>query len=577
MKIVSIVCGLFIMIGLTVAQPVLEWAAVDSFVGDYPVPKVAFDHEGNVFWAGPYYKGYGYRFAFAVAKYDPSGHRLWFSEYSNFYDIEVGFHPARLGLAVNNEGSAVIASQICMDEYAQPDILAVQFSPNGALQWSHRFYKDPDSHMQDEFGCMTMDQAGNVYITGHIKDPATLNSYLSTICYTPTGDTCGINISETVYPDTVGDISMMGLDIVLDSRHNCIITGQTHVQDWMPGGNNILVKGRGWYTHWGDPKKGELGIAVAVDSADNVIVLGIDYEHEMSWESEYFLRGHFILLKYSAGGALLWSKSHIFGDETYFHKGEYTEKKPIALAVDRKGNIVVTGYLKSDSTGSDVCLVKFDPKGNELWRRFYNRPEHGADDRPVSMFLDSLDNIYVVGKTHHGTFFEWDITLWKYSPQGDLLWTVFTNVDSINSEYPYHAVMDEQGCIYVVGGFLNKQHTGPEGVVLLKYSSIYTDIPSPDKVHLSREFRLFSNYPNPFNPSTTIRFELNRSCEVKLQVFDLLGRRVRTLVSGRLSAGRHTRTWDGKDEAGKPVSSGVYLCEFKAGRVRQVNKMILIR
>lgn len=570
--------ALLFLVDITQAQPELEWVVVDSSIvaGTTPTPQVAVDKDGNVFWAGAYSID-ATSGSFAVVKYDHSGNKLWFSHGASYYSAEGFRHIPKLNLEVNNQGSAVVASQFCIDEYAKQDIYAAQFSPEGALQWSHRFYQDPDTRWSDEFGAMIMDKAGNVYIIGCIKDPSNFFSYLCNVGYTPSGDTCAIIISDNVYPDTVKNIQMMGLDLAFDSRHNRIITGQTHVHDWMPGGNDILVKGRGWYTHWGDPKKGELGIAVAVDSADNVVVLGIDYEHEMFWESEYFLRGHFVLLKYSAGGALLWSKSHIFGDETYFHKGEYTEKKPIALAVDRKGNIVVTGYLRSDSLGYDVCLVKFDPKGNELWRCFYNRPEHGADDRPVSMFLDSLDNIYVVGKTHHGSFFEWDITLWKYSPQGDLLWTVFTNIDSIDSEYPYHAVMDKQGCIYVVGGFLNKQHTGPEGVVLLKYSSIYTDIPSHDVAHSIQNFRLLNNYPNPFNPSTTIRFELNRMCKVKLQVFDLLGRRVRTLFSGRMSAGRHTRIWDGKDEAGNPVSSGVYIYRLQTANKAQTKKMVLLR
>ncbi len=68
-----------------------------------------------------------------------------------------------------------------------------------------------------------------------------------------------------------------------------------------------------------------------------------------------------------------------------------------------------------------------------------------------------------------------------------------------------------------------------------------------------------SNYPNPFNPATTIYYDLSETAQVTLIVYDALGRRVRTLASGTLPAGRHTAQWDGRNDAGAPVGSGVYL------------------
>ncbi len=90
-------------------------------------------------------------------------------------------------------------------------------------------------------------------------------------------------------------------------------------------------------------------------------------------------------------------------------------------------------------------------------------------------------------------------------------------------------------------------------------------------------FALDQNFPNPFNPSTEISFALPRSGEVKLTVFDLLGRQVKTLVSGELNAGYQTVTWDGSGSSGKPVASGVYFYSIEAGDFQMTRKMIMLK
>lgn len=80
-------------------------------------------------------------------------------------------------------------------------------------------------------------------------------------------------------------------------------------------------------------------------------------------------------------------------------------------------------------------------------------------------------------------------------------------------------------------------------------------------------FQLHPNFPNPFNPSTTILYELPRASEVEVAIFDLLGKRVRTLVQGRQQAGQHRLSWDGSDDRGANVPSGVYLYRLNAGKI----------
>ena len=93
----------------------------------------------------------------------------------------------------------------------------------------------------------------------------------------------------------------------------------------------------------------------------------------------------------------------------------------------------------------------------------------------------------------------------------------------------------------------------------------------PPSVH-----KLAQNYPNPFNPSTRIDFELISSENVELNIYDIVGKRIRSLGSGFFSAGKHALVWDGKDYQGRMVSSGVYFYQLNVGYdFQEIRKMIL--
>jgi hypothetical protein len=99
-----------------------------------------------------------------------------------------------------------------------------------------------------------------------------------------------------------------------------------------------------------------------------------------------------------------------------------------------------------------------------------------------------------------------------------------------------------------------------------------------DAAGIPSAFVLYGNSLNPFDARTEIRFGLPEAGRVALQVFDISGRLVRELVAGEtLAAGVHAVTWDGRDGAGRSVSSGVYLCRLDAGRHQQTRRMVLSR
>lgn len=92
-----------------------------------------------------------------------------------------------------------------------------------------------------------------------------------------------------------------------------------------------------------------------------------------------------------------------------------------------------------------------------------------------------------------------------------------------------------------------------------------------------QSYALLGNYPNPFNPETTIEYQLPRAGKVKVVIYNLAGQLVRILIDAQQAAGRFKLNWDGKDERGNQVASGVYLYELQAGNFWAKKKMVLMR
>jgi len=107
--------------------------------------------------------------------------------------------------------------------------------------------------------------------------------------------------------------------------------------------------------------------------------------------------------------------------------------------------------------------------------------------------------------------------------------------------------------------------------------SVEFTLEATEIVALPAAYRLAGNYPNPFNPKTTIRFDLPETQSVRLAIFDAAGRRVATLVDATLPAGYHDATWNGRDDAGRALASGVYFYRLEAGPLRETRRMLLLK
>ncbi|MFC1569358.1 FlgD immunoglobulin-like domain containing protein, partial [bacterium] len=131
-------------------------------------------------------------------------------------------------------------------------------------------------------------------------------------------------------------------------------------------------------------------------------------------------------------------------------------------------------------------------------------------------------------------------------------------------------------CAYVQGNTISATGLDIFGIILNGTEPPPSDIASRNTLNPD-EFGLNANYPNPFNPSTTISFQLPKTTQVTVTVYDLQGKNIATLLEQSLTAGKHQVQWDGRNDAGNDVASGVYFYKVHAGQNVKSSKMTLLR
>ncbi|MBP7310089.1 MAG: T9SS type A sorting domain-containing protein, partial [Candidatus Cloacimonetes bacterium] len=96
-------------------------------------------------------------------------------------------------------------------------------------------------------------------------------------------------------------------------------------------------------------------------------------------------------------------------------------------------------------------------------------------------------------------------------------------------------------------------------------------------VPVPEQLTLYQNYPNPFNPNTTISFYLPKAMPCKVEIFNIRGQKVKTLLSGTMLSGKHSLVWNGKDESGREASSGVYFSRLITPQSTKLGKMLMVK
>ncbi|MFC1509120.1 two-component regulator propeller domain-containing protein, partial [Candidatus Omnitrophota bacterium] len=153
--------------------------------------------------------------------------------------------------------------------------------------------------------------------------------------------------------------------------------------------------------------------------------------------------------------------------------------------------------------------------------------------------------------------------IWNYDGE---TWKSFTGKDSglKNDVYVRALLTDEDGKKWI-------------GASQALSSFTRESLPIMKKSALPVQMTITGNYPNPFNPTTSIEYIILDGGYVKLDVYNLAGQKVRSLFSGNVTPGKHVEVWNGKDDTGLPVASGIYLFRLKMEKTDMTHRMMLVR
>ena len=182
-------------------------------------------------------------------------------------------------------------------------------------------------------------------------------------------------------------------------------------------------------------------------------------------------------------------------------------------------------------------------------------------------FIRTFDGNYIIGGYTKGHTWYSDFWLLKVSENGDSLWSCTFGGDAAERCMCVRQAAD--------GGFVMAGTTESFGRGLTDFWLVKTESELLAKRHenpLPDEYALHQNWPNPFNPKTTIKFDVKKGGQVQLKVYNLLGQEIATLVDENLSPGIFSIVWDAGD-----LPSGVYICRLEMGSFISQRKMVLLK
>ncbi len=265
------------------------------------------------------------------------------------------------------------------------------------------------------------------------------------------------------------------------------------------------------------------------------------------------------IVKTSSSGNFIWSNS--FGGGSY---DEFT-----AAAEDEEGNLYFTGTTES-SGDRNLWVVKTDSGGNLIFTKSYggSQWEWGHDIKRTSD-----GNFIVTGFSQSNSTFLRQLWLLKIDEQGDTLWTnLFTSVNGSEGS----SVIQTPDNGFAVTGSAGSTSTSTD-VWVIRLRPEGTSAIEDNLSDLPESFLLEQNFPNPFNPVTSIEYVVGSQSYVTLKVYDALGNEVATLVDEYKQAGSYEVEFSVGQDSSPDIASGVYFYKLQAGSFVQTRKMLLLK
>jgi hypothetical protein len=246
-----------------------------------------------------------------------------------------------------------------------------------------------------------------------------------------------------------------------------------------------------------------------------------------------------------------------WGDTTGLGYGGFW-RLPVDYMVD------LSAALNPDSTGNTVPLYKYIADWQGAFEEFTEVPDVHA------MFAKNAeDNVVEIAIPRTGANMGTDVRPWLYVV-GDENWD--------NEEYVPNTVVEGWGGAEGEYYAINYNFISGSSVHRLGDKSTVTAVEDYRHTKTVEGFGLVSNFPNPFNPTTTIEFSLPEQSKVKIEIYNTLGSKIATLVDNQeLSAGQNRLIWNGRNDNGNQVVSGTYIYRITSGKFSVSKKMMLLK
>ena len=258
-------------------------------------------------------------------------------------------------------------------------------------------------------------------------------------------------------------------------------------------------------------------------------------------------------------------------DHIVFGRNDPWQNRENAQGMISDGTFLYVVGVTTPSIGNwDIFVAKFDKNLNQLWYNLW-----GGDYVEMGRAITIADNgnIYVGCNTKSFGAGDQDVALLSYSPNGNFLgYQTWGGTE----EDATRDIRADGNYLYLTGESKSLHLINDAAAYLMKVNidSIVTSIHYDP---LLSDFCLDQNYPNPFNPATTIEYNLSRATHVTLRIYNLLGQEVRTLVDKVEQPGIYQTKWDGTNDTGLPVVSGVYVYQLYSDSGVQTRKMTLMQ
>ena len=483
---------------------------------------------------------------------------------------------------------------------ASNDIFIAKYSPSGKCLWATC---PTNTNLSVGWGICT-DAKGNSYISGYFSDTLTfgsikLTSHGGNDIVIAKYDSNGICLWAKNAGGTGND---NGLSIAVDGNGNCILTGyfaatatfgsyqltsygatDIFIAKYDEKGNCLWVKQAGGYSN-------DYGNGLTADVNGNIGITGT-YTGAATFGTTQLTnygQSDIFTARYDSSGNCLWAK----------HAGTKNSETGRAIAFDSNLNSYITGSfmgvltlgtIQITSNGStDLFTAKYDSSGNCLWA---NDAGGAGLDNGFCISADTKGNSYVSGTFQDTAFFGneqigssggYDIFIAKYDSSGKLLWV--RQAGGKNNDTGYGIFGYANGDCYLTGGFFSAATFGSFELITSTPGTFIAKISDPStgmkgELNLTPgEYSLEQNFPNPFNPSTTIKYSLPSESKVRIIIYNVLGQAARELVNGYKETGTHEVSFNASG-----LSSGVYFYSIQANSMDGVKnytatkKMMLLK